>query len=87
MAEATIGALDNLETATATDRSIVAAFTEANSRLVKQFEDRSNELKDIKALLKNERADRNGQRNFNPSPDNYCWNHGYKVTHSHTSQS
>jgi hypothetical protein len=56
MAEATIGALVNLETATATDRGVVATLTEANSRLAKQLEDRSNELKDIKALLKKERA-------------------------------
>jgi hypothetical protein len=52
MADTTIGALTNLATATATDRCVVATFTEANSRLVKQLEDRSNELKDIKALLK-----------------------------------
>jgi activator of HSP90 ATPase len=87
MEEATIDALANLATATATDRDVVAALTEANSRLAKQLEDRSNELKDIKALLKNERADRKGQRTFNPSPENYCWTHGYKVANSHTSLS
>jgi hypothetical protein len=37
MAEATIGALINLVTATATDRGVVATLTEANSRLAKQF--------------------------------------------------
>jgi hypothetical protein len=56
MAEAIIGALYNLETATATDRGVVTTLTEANYRLAKQLEDRSNELKDIKALLKKERA-------------------------------
>jgi hypothetical protein len=50
--EATIGALANMETTTATDRGVVATLTEANSRLTKQLEDRSNDLKDIKALFK-----------------------------------
>jgi hypothetical protein len=87
MAEATIGALANLATATSTDRGIVATLTEANSRLARQLEDRSNKLKEIKALLKKERADRKGQRTFNPSPDNYFWMHGYKMANSHTNQS
>jgi hypothetical protein len=56
MTEATIGALANLATVTATDRRVVTTLTEANSRLTKQLEDRSNELKDIKALLKKERV-------------------------------
>jgi hypothetical protein len=55
--------------------------------LARQLEDRSNELKEIKAFLKKERADRKGQRTFNPSPDNYCCTHGYKVANSHTIQS
>jgi hypothetical protein len=37
MAEATIGALANLEAATAVDRGVVAALTHANSCLVKQL--------------------------------------------------
>jgi hypothetical protein len=37
MAEATIGALENLATATAADRGVVAALAQANSRLVKQL--------------------------------------------------
>jgi hypothetical protein len=37
--EATIGALANLATATASDRGVVAALTQANARLVKQLED------------------------------------------------
>jgi hypothetical protein len=87
MAEATIGALSNLATGTATDCGVVATVTEANSCLEKQLEDRSNELKDINALLKKERSERKDQRAFNPSPDNYCWTHGYKVANSHTSLS
>jgi hypothetical protein len=38
MAEATIGALANLATATAADRGVVAALTQANAHLVKQLE-------------------------------------------------
>jgi hypothetical protein len=52
MAEATIGALANLETSTAADRGVVAALTQANSRLAKQLEDNSTELRELKALLK-----------------------------------
>jgi hypothetical protein len=87
MTESTIGALVNLATSTATDRGVVATLTEANSRLAKQLEDPSNELKEIKEILKKERADRQGQRNFSPSTENYCWTHGYKVANSHTTQS
>jgi hypothetical protein len=35
MSEATIGALANMATAAAADRDVVAALTQANSRLVK----------------------------------------------------
>jgi hypothetical protein len=76
MAEATIGALSNLATATAADRGVVAAFTQANARLAKQLEDNSNELRELKALIKKERTEKRGQRSFNPSPSNYCWTHG-----------
>jgi hypothetical protein len=85
MAEATIGALSNLATATAADRGVVTALTQANSRLAKQLEDNSNELRELKALLKKERSEKRGQRSFNPSPSNYCWTHGYKVGSTHTS--
>jgi hypothetical protein len=85
MAEATIGALDNLATATATDRGVVATLTQANSRLAKQLEENSNELWELKALLKKERSEKRGQRSFNPSLSNKCWTHGYKVGSTHTS--
>jgi hypothetical protein len=85
MAEATIGALANLATATAADRGVVAALTQANVRLVKQLEDNSNELRELKALIKKERTEKRGQRSFNPSSRNYCWTHGYKVGNTHTS--
>jgi hypothetical protein len=86
MAEATIVSLNNLATATETYRGIVTTLIEANSCLVRHLEDRSNELKEVKALLKKERAGRKGQIKFNPSPENYCWSHGYKVSKSHTRQ-
>jgi hypothetical protein len=85
MAEATIGALSNLATATAADRGVVAALNQANSRLAKQLEDNSAELRELKALLNKERREKHGQRSFNPSPINYCWTHGYKVCSTHTS--
>jgi hypothetical protein len=85
MAEATIGALANLTTSTVADRGVVATLTEANARLVRHLEDSSNELREVKALLKKERTERRGQRSFNPSPHNYCWTHGYKVANTHTS--
>jgi hypothetical protein len=56
MAGATIGALVNVATATSTYRGVVSTFNEANSRLDRQVEDCSNELKEVKALLKKERA-------------------------------
>jgi hypothetical protein len=87
MADATIGALVNLVTATAADRGVVATLTEANERLTKQLEDNSNELREFKALLKKERTERRGQRSFNTSTNNYCWTHGYKVANTHTSLS
>jgi hypothetical protein len=87
MAEATIGELANLATATAADHGVVATLTEANARLVKQLEDNSNELRELKALIKKEGFEKCGQRIFNPSPNNYCWTHGYKVANTHTSLS
>jgi hypothetical protein len=77
MAEATIGSLANLTTATAADRGVVAALAEANARLAKQLEDNSNELRELKALIKKKRTERRGQRSFNP----------YKVANTHTSLS
>jgi hypothetical protein len=85
MAEATIGALANLATATAADRGVVAALTQANSCLAKQLEENSNELRELEALLKKEHSEKRGQRSFNPSPSKYCWTHCYKVVSTHTS--
>jgi hypothetical protein len=85
MDEATIGILDNLATAMATDRGVVATLTEANARLANKLEDNASELRELKVLLKKERTERRGQRTFNPSPINYLWTHGYKVANTHTS--
>jgi hypothetical protein len=45
MAKATIGALANQATATTEDRGVVEALIQANSRLAKQLEDNSTELR------------------------------------------
>jgi hypothetical protein len=63
MAEATIGALANLATATAADRGVVAALTQANSSLVKQLEETTSELRELRALHHQERRDRRIPRN------------------------
>jgi hypothetical protein len=76
MAEATIGELSNLATATAADRGVVVALTQENSRLAKQLEDNSSELRELKALLDKERREKRGTRGFNPSESSYCWTHG-----------
>jgi hypothetical protein len=44
----------------------VATLTDANARLVKQLEDNSNELRELKALIKKERTEKRGQISFNP---------------------
>jgi hypothetical protein len=80
---ATIGALANLATSTATNRGVVATLTESNPRLAKQLEDNASELRELKALLKKERTERRGQLTFNPYPSNYFWTHGYKVANTH----
>jgi hypothetical protein len=87
MAEAPIGALANLATATATttNRGVVAALTQANSRLAKQLEENASELREMKALLNQEWREKRGPISFNPSSSNYCWTHGYKVGKTHTS--
>jgi hypothetical protein len=87
MAEATIFALANLATATVSDRGVVAALTQANSRLVKQLEETASELRELRALFHQERRDKRGPKSFNPSSSSYCWTHGYKVGKTHTSLS
>jgi hypothetical protein len=85
MAEASIGALADLVTATAADRGVVAALTQTNARLAKQLEENSNELRERKALLNQERSANRGQRSFNPLTTSYCWDYGFKLGSTHTS--
>jgi hypothetical protein len=85
MTEATIGALENMATATAADRGVVAALTQANAHLAKKLEDYSTELRELNTLLNKERREKRGQICFTPSARNYCWTHGYKVGSNHTS--
>jgi hypothetical protein len=63
---------------------VAAALTESNVRLAKQLEERSTELKEIRALLKKECM---GHRSVTPSLEKYYLSRGYKVAKSHTSQS
>jgi hypothetical protein len=94
LVEQSLGAFANLATATAVDQGGVAQLSEYSSRLAKQLEDNALSLKEIKALLKKEHAERAGsgnsdrtpRRTFTPSSDNYCWSHGYKLARIHTSQ-
>jgi hypothetical protein len=85
MAGTNIGSLANLATTAAADHGVVASLTEANARLVKQLEDISKELWELKALIKKERFEKRGQHSLNPSPNKYCWTRGYKVANTHTS--
>jgi hypothetical protein len=85
MAEATIGALANLAITTAADRGVVAPLTQANARLVKQLEEKSYELRELTALLNQERSAKRIQLSLNPSTTNYCWTHGFKPGSTHTS--
>jgi hypothetical protein len=85
MAEATIGALANLATATAADRGVGEALTQANYRLVKQLEETTSELRELKALFHQEQRDRRGPRNSTSSASTYYWTHGYKMGKIHTS--
>jgi hypothetical protein len=85
MAEAAIEDLANLAAATASDPGVVATLAQANARLVKQLEDTSKELRELKALIKKDRTEQRGQRSFNPSTNNYCWTHEYKAGGTHTS--
>jgi hypothetical protein len=64
---------------------VVAALTQAISLLAKQLEDNSSELRELKALLNQERRDKRVSRSFNPSSSNYWLTHGYKVGKTHTS--
>jgi hypothetical protein len=94
LAEQASGAFANLATATAVDLHVVAQLTESNFRLAKQLEDNATSLKEVKVLLKKERAERASggnserppRRSYTPSSVNYYWSHGYKVVRTNTLQ-
>jgi phage shock protein A len=71
MADATIGALGNLATATAADRGVVTALIQANARLVKQLEETTSELRELRALHHQERRDRRVPGNGSATANNY----------------
>jgi hypothetical protein len=85
MAEATIGALENLATATASDRGVVAALTQDNARFIKHLEETTSELREFRAFHHHERRDMRVPRNGNATANNYCWTRDYKVGRTHTS--
>jgi hypothetical protein len=85
MDEATMGALENLATATASYIGVMAALTQPNSRIVKQLEEISSKLRELKALLNQKRRGKRGPKSFNRSSSNYCWNHGYNIGKKNTS--
>jgi hypothetical protein len=58
---------------------------EADAHLVNKLKDNSNELRELKSLIKKERFEKRGQRSFNPAPHIHCWTHNYKVDNTHTS--
>jgi hypothetical protein len=76
MDEATIGALSNFAKAPASDSGVVATLTQANAWLARQFVECYKEVKEVKVLLKKERAERRGLRPFTPSQENYWWPQG-----------
>jgi hypothetical protein len=94
LTEHVMGVFANLAPPTAVDRGVVSQLTESNSSLAKKLEDNALALKEVKALIKKECADRAGsgksdhppRRTFTPSADNYCWSHVYKVTRTHKKQ-
>jgi hypothetical protein len=65
LSKATIGELFNLATAPemSNERGVVATLTGENMRLSKQLEERSNVLKEVKALLKRSELKENGREN------------------------
>jgi hypothetical protein len=70
MAEAPMGPLKNLAKATAADRGVVAALTQANARLVKQLKETSSKLRELRALHHQERRDKRVPRNGNATASN-----------------
>jgi hypothetical protein len=86
----TVDAIDQLATATASDRGTVATLSTTNAKLATQLEAAQAQiaqLKDEIAALKNKiKPAWQGQRPIKTTNnDSYCWPHGYQVAESHTS--
>jgi hypothetical protein len=71
MDEDTIGDLANLVTTTAADRGVVTALTQANDRLIKQLEETTSELRELRALHYQEWCDGRVPRTLNATASNY----------------
>jgi hypothetical protein len=90
LAEQALRAFANLSTATSVDRGVVDKLTEYNSRPAKQLEDNATAPKEVKALLKKERAERANSGTLNghltaPSRYHRTISAGPKVTKWHVS--
>jgi hypothetical protein len=98
----TAEAIDNLATATASDRATVASLTATNSTLTAELTQTNKKLslaQPVASALKIElatlRATRNNDHRTTPANafrtyqanSNYCWTHCYKVNGCHTSTS
>jgi uncharacterized protein YukE len=86
----TVDAIDQLATATASDRGTVATLNTTNDKLANQLEAAHAliaQLKNEIATMKNKiKPAWQGQRPAKTTNnDSYCWSHGYQVAKSHTS--
>jgi small-conductance mechanosensitive channel len=86
----TAEAIDQLATATASDRGTVATLTTTNAKLANQLEAAHAliaQLKSENASLKGKiKPAWQGQRPAKTTKnDSYCWSHGYQVAKWHTS--
>jgi hypothetical protein len=86
----TADAIDQLATATASDRGTVATLTTTNAKLATQLEAAHAQIAQLKneiATLKNKiKPAWQGQLPVKTTNnDSYCWSHGYQVAKSHTS--
>jgi small-conductance mechanosensitive channel len=86
----TAEAIDQLATATASDRGTVATLTTTNAKLANQLEAAHALIAQLKseiATLKNKiKPALQGQRPARTTNNNsYCWSHGYQVAKLHTS--
>jgi hypothetical protein len=78
-------ALSNLATATASDRSALAALTNTVQQQTDQIKTKDEQIASLKKQLDN--ALKNKKATAKPSTDNgsYCWTHGFHVHKDHCS--